>query len=156
MTTTIWTDGSTRPTNPGPGGCAWLIRRAGKTVTGSAGYYLTTNNRMELQAAIEALCLIQRGSTVTVFSDSAYVVYALNKGWLRKWLRSDFKRPDGSSIKNIDLWRKLFNVSGGLDITWEHIHGHAGFPDNERVDELAGEAAEHPTRTDIAYERSRK
>jgi ribonuclease HI len=147
----IWTDGSTRPTNPGPGGAAWLIKRAGRTTVGSVGYIWTTNNRMELRAAFEALCLVNRGSCVTLYSDSAYIVNAFNKRWLWNWERHGFCRADGSHIKNEDLWRTLSEVVKELDITWVHICGHSGLSENEQVDKLAGEAAQHPSLVDQNY-----
>jgi ribonuclease HI len=147
----VWTDGATRPTNPGPGGAAWLIKRSGKVEVGSCGYAWTTNNRMELKAVVEVLCLLRRGSRVRLYSDSAYVVNAFNKGWLRKWMHSRFQRPDGTKIKNSDLWRDVSLAAEGLTIEWVHIRGHMGLPENERVDEMAGEAAQHATLPDVFY-----
>jgi len=157
----VWVDGSTHPSNPGPGGAAWLVKWAGKRWSGSAGYRWTTNNRMELTAAVEGLKAVKRlmekkkvhpvTLDVRVFSDSAYVVNAFNKGWVRRWQRDGFLRPGGEEIKNADLWRELIQVSDHLGAVWEHVRGHNGNSDNEFVDGLAGEAAEAPTLEDTWY-----
>jgi ribonuclease HI len=131
----LHTDGSCSG-NPGPGGWACLLR-SGRHEKELSGWELdTTNNRMELMAAIMGLVAIKRPSPVVVVSDSAYMVNAMTKGWLTKWQRTGWKTA-GKPIKNQDLWQELARLAGLHQVSFRKTKGHAGDPDNERVDRLA-------------------
>ncbi len=135
----IFTDGAARG-NPGPGGYGVVLKSGALRKELSSGYRLTTNNRMELLAVIrglEALRIPQ--SEVTVFSDSKYVVDAVEKGWLWNWLRIDFKNK-----KNEDLWRRYAQLHRQHRVRFRWVKGHAGHPENERCDQLAVAAALQP------------
>ena len=140
-----YTDGSCSG-NPGPGGWGALLvaKRPGaapgeevvKERELSGGDPDTTNNRMELTAAIEALEALGRPSKVTVVTDSAYVKGGIT-GWLFGWKRNGWKTSSGSAVKNVDLWKRLEAATERHDVTWEWVKGHAGHPENERADKLA-------------------
>lgn len=137
----IYTDGSSRG-NPGPGGYgAVLISQShGLRRELSAGYRLTTNNRMELLAVIAGLEALKiPGSHVTVYSDSQYVVNAIDKGWVFGWERKNFHEK-----KNADLWRRFLSVYRRHKVKMQWVRGHAGVPENERCDQLATAAAAQP------------
>ena len=133
-----YTDGACSG-NPGPGG--WgvlLIARDGETIVKtrelSGGESETTNNRMELMAAITALETLTSASRITVVTDSAYVKDGITK-WIHGWKRNGWKKKGG--LKNVDLWQRLDAAQARHDVTWEWVKGHAGHPENERADELA-------------------
>ena len=133
-----YTDGACSG-NPGPGG--WgvlLIAREGGAVVRkrqlSGGEPETTNNRMELMAAITALETLSRASRITVVTDSAYVKDGITK-WIHSWKRNGWKKKGG--LKNVELWQRLDAAQARHDVTWEWVKGHAGHPENERADELA-------------------
>ena len=133
-----YTDGACSG-NPGPGGWgALLIARDGETVLKerelSGGEPETTNNRMELMAAITALETLSIASRITVVTDSAYVKDGITK-WIHGWKRNGWKKKGG--LKNVDLWQRLDAAQARHDVTWEWVKGHAGHPENERADELA-------------------
>ena len=135
-----YTDGACSG-NPGPGG--WgvlLIARDGDTVLKTrelqGGEADTTNNRMELLAAIEALIALERASEITVVTDSAYVKNGVT-GWIHGWKRNGWKTSNKKPVKNVDLWQALDEAQMRHDVTWEWIKGHAGHEENERADELA-------------------
>jgi len=135
-----YTDGACSG-NPGPGGWgALLVAREGETVMKeralSGGEAETTNNRMELLAAIAALEALERPSQITIVTDSAYVKNGLT-GWITGWKRNGWKTAAKKPVKNEDLWRRLDEAAARHDVTWEWAQGHAGHPDNERADELA-------------------
>ena len=135
-----YTDGACSG-NPGPGGWgALLIARDGEAVLKerelNGGEALTTNNRMELLAAISALEALERPSTITVVTDSAYVKNGI-AGWIEGWKRNGWRTADRKPVKNEDLWRRLDEARARHRVTWEWIKGHAGHPENERADELA-------------------
>ncbi|SFL66846.1 ribonuclease HI [Shimia aestuarii] len=100
----------------------------------SGGEPETTNNRMELMAAITALETLERASTITIVTDSAYVKDGITK-WIHGWKRNGWKKKGG--LKNVDLWQRLDAAQARHDVTWEWVKGHAGHPENERADELA-------------------
>ena len=134
-----YTDGACSG-NPGPGGWgAVLIARDGDTVVKErdlkGGEAHTTNNRMELLAAINALETLSTASTLTVVTDSSYVKDGITK-WIHSWKAKGWKKK-GGEIKNIDLWQRLDEARLRHDVTWEWVKGHAGHPENERADELA-------------------
>ena len=127
--------------NPGPGGWGVLLQaRNGDTVLKerelSGGEALTTNNRMELLAAISALEALERASSITVVTDSAYVKNGVTT-WLQAWKKNGWKTSAKKPVKNEDLWHRLDAAQERHDVTWEWVKGHAGHPENERADELA-------------------
>ena len=134
---TMYTDGASRG-NPGRGGYGTILIYKQHRKELSAGFRLTTNNRMELLAVIVGLEAIKKsGSEVRIFSDSQYVVHAVNRGWIWTWERKNYK-----GRKNIDLWRRFMLNYQKHDITFEWIKGHSGIPENERCDELAVASAD--------------
>ena len=147
----IYTDGSCLG-NPGPGGIGAVMRYKGRIKEISEGYRRTTNNRMELLAAIKALELLNRPCPVLLYTDSRYLVDAVEKKWLAGWQRKGWKRGKDEPVKNRDLWERLLPLLGKHRVRFEWVRGHAGDPDNERCDELARTAAsEQPTRIDEGY-----
>ena len=135
----IATDGACKG-NPGPGGWGVLLR-AGKTEKElSGGEPMTTNNRMELMAAIRGLEALKRPAHVTLSTDSRYVMDGLTK-WIKGWQRNGWKTADRKPVKNADLWHQLLAASAPHRIDWVWVKGHAGHPDNERADGLASNAA---------------
>jgi len=138
---TIYTDGSSRG-NPGPGGFGTLLIAASGRHELSGGFARTTNNRMELLAAIIGLEALKRPCHVTLLSDSKYLIDALNKGWLRSWKRRGWVKADRKPVKNTDLWKRLDDATQNHTVTWKWVRGHAGNPNNERCDELATSAAD--------------
>jgi len=133
-----YTDGACSG-NPGPGGWgALLIARDGETVLKerplSGGEAETTNNRMELMAAIAALEALDRSSAITVVTDSAYVKDGITK-WVHGWKRNGWTKKGG--LKNAELWQRLDAAAARHTVTWEWVKGHAGHPENERADEWA-------------------
>ena len=127
--------------NPGPGGWGALLQaREGGVVSRerelSGGERLTTNNRMELMAAIAALEALERPSAITIVTYSAYVKGGLT-GWIHGWKRNGWRTADKKPVKNEDLWRRLDAAAQRHTVTWEWVKGHAGHPENERADELA-------------------
>ena len=137
-TVDLWTDGACRG-NPGPGGWAALLI-AGEHEKEIAGAELaTTNNRMELTAAIRGLEALKRRSTVRVHTDSEYVKRGVTE-WLEDWKRRGWKTADKKPVKNVDLWEQLDALLSKHDIEWRWVRGHSGVPENERVDQLANRA----------------
>ncbi len=135
-----YTDGACSG-NPGPGGWgALLIARDGETVVKErdlkGGEPHTTNNRMELLAAIHALEALGKPSRITVVTDSAYVKGGITE-WIDGWKRRGWKTSTKKPVKNEDLWRRLDDAQARHSVTWEWVKGHAGHPENERADELA-------------------
>jgi len=135
-----YTDGACSG-NPGPGGWgALLIARDGDTVVKTrelkGGAADTTNNRMELLGAIEALDALEKPSTITVITDSAYVKNGVSE-WIHGWKRNGWKTSTKKPVKNVDLWQRLDAAQARHTVTWEWIKGHAGHEENERADELA-------------------
>ena len=135
----LYTDGAAKG-NPGPGGYGVVLVSGAHRKELSGGFGCTTNNRMELLAVIIGLeALKVPGSRVTVYSDSTYVVNAIQKDWLRKWQATGFKK-----VKNVDLWRRFLEVWPKYQVDFVWIKGHAGHLENERCDRLAVEAAGQP------------
>ncbi|MEM9975687.1 MAG: ribonuclease HI [Pseudomonadota bacterium] len=135
-----YTDGACSG-NPGPGGWgALLLARDGEAVLRerelSGGEPRTTNNRMELLAAISALEALERPSNITVVTDSAYVKNGVT-GWIYGWKRNGWRTSSKKPVKNEDLWRRLDEAQARHTVTWAWVKGHAGHPENERADELA-------------------
>jgi len=136
----IYTDGACLG-NPGPGGWGALLRYKGKERTLSGGQADTTNNRMELMAAIQGLEALERQCRVTLVTDSRYLRDGVTR-WLEGWKRRGWRRADKSPVKNQDLWQRLDAVAGRHRVEWVWVRGHSGHRDNERVDVLARTAAE--------------
>ncbi|MEY4475919.1 MAG: hypothetical protein RL248_1686 [Pseudomonadota bacterium] len=145
----IFTDGSCLG-NPGPGGYCAILRYKQHEKTFSAGYRLTTNNRMELMAAIVALEALTSPCKVTISTDSQYVRQGITQ-WIHNWKKRGWKTSDRKLVRNIDLWQRLDLAIQDHAIQWEWVKGHAGHPENERCDELARLAANSPTQDDIGY-----
>lgn len=134
----MYTDGSSRG-NPGPGGYGVLLMSGSHRKELSQGYRHTTNNRMELMAVIAGLKALKKtGLQVTIYSDSQYVVKAWQEGWLKKWIKTDFK----GGKKNADLWKEFHHLSQQQHIRFVWVKGHADNPYNNRCDQLATEAAD--------------
>lgn len=129
--------------NPGPGGWGVLMQaKDGGTVvkerTLSGGEPATTNNRMELMAAIMALETLERASKITIVTDSAYVKNGVT-GWIHGWKRNGWRTANKKPVKNVELWQRLDEAAKRHDVEWRWIKGHAGHEENERADELARE-----------------
>ena len=135
----IATDGACKG-NPGPGGWGAVIRSGTREKELSGGDPLTTNNRMELTAVIEALNALKRPCAVALSTDSRYVMDGLTK-WIHGWRRNGWKTASKQPVKNADLWQALVEATARHKIAWEWVKGHAGHPDNERADRLASDAA---------------
>lgn len=136
MLITIHTDGAARG-NPGPGGYGVVLQAPGQRKELSAGYRLTTNNRMELLAVIVGLEALKiPNSEVTIYTDSRYVADAVQKGWVFTWANHQFKKK-----KNPDLWKRFLEIYPKHQVTFIWIKGHANNPENERCDRLAVEAS---------------
>lgn len=131
----IWTDGACSG-NPGPGGWGALLHYKGTEKELFGGDPETTNNRMELQGAIEALNALKRPSKVVLHVDSTYVKDGLTK-WIHGWKRNGWKTAAKKPVKNQDLWQALDEACARHDITWKWVKGHDGDPGNEKADELA-------------------
>ena len=146
----IYTDGSSRG-NPGPGGYGIVMLWGDKTKEIAAGYRLTTNNRMELLAVIIALQnLTKKNITVSIFTDSQYVVNSIEKKWLNNWIKTDFK----GGKKNKDLWLQYHELAKDFNVKMKWVKGHADNKYNNRCDELATQAADgNNLLVDEGYER---
>ncbi len=131
----IFTDGACSG-NPGPGGWGALLRWKGVDKELSGGERNTTNNRMEMMAAIRALESLKRGMPVDLFTDSTYLRDGITK-WLPAWKANGWKTAARKPVKNQDLWQRLEASLAGHDVGWHWVKGHAGHPENERADELA-------------------
>ena len=138
---TIYTDGACSG-NPGPGGYGAVMQYGEHCKELSGGFSKTTNNRMELLAVIEGLQTLKRPCEVTVFSDSKYIVDAVNKGWARRWQANGWKRNRKQKALNPDLWARLLNLLDAHDVSICWVKGHAGNPGNERADALAVSASQ--------------
>ena len=134
-TVEIFTDGACSG-NPGPGGWGALLRFRGIEKELSGGENPTTNNRMELMAAIEALKALKRPARVRLWTDSVYVRDGITK-WVHGWKHSGWKTADKKPVKNVDLWQALLAAASPHDVEWRWIKGHAGHAENERADALA-------------------
>jgi len=131
----IYTDGACSR-NPGPGGWGAVLRWKDTEKEMHGGDPLTTNNRMELMAAIQALEALQRPAKVDLYTDSKYLLDGITK-WIKGWQRNGWKTSANKPVKNDDLWRRLLEAMSRHQVTWLWVKGHAGDPGNERADELA-------------------
>ncbi len=144
---TIYTDGAARGNPDGPGGYGVVLQFTdSKGVLHeqelSAGYKKTTNNRMELMAAIVGLEALNRPCEVELYSDSKYLTDAFNQHWIESWIRKGWKRGKNEEVKNIDLWKRLLKAKEKHNVRFIWVRGHAGHPENERCDRLATTAAD--------------
>ena len=135
----MFTDGACKG-NPGPGGWGVIIRAGAREKELAGGEKLTTNNRMELMAAIEGLNALKRPCRVTLSTDSRYVMDGLTK-WIHGWRKNGWKTSDKKPVKNAELWQALIDAAAPHRVEWVWVKGHAGHPDNERADKLASDAA---------------
>jgi ribonuclease HI len=135
----IFTDGACKG-NPGPGGWGALLRMGATEKELSGGEAQTTNNRMELTAAIRGLQALKRPCRVTLTTDSRYVMDGLTK-WIHGWRKNGWKTADRKPVKNADLWQELLAAAAPHRIYWKWVKGHAGHDENERVDQLASAEA---------------
>ena len=147
MQVDIYTDGAARGNPDGPGGYGTVLEyRDTKgnlhTKVLSQGYRKTTNNRMELMAAIVGLEALNRPCQVNLYSDSKYLVDAFNQHWIENWVRKGWKRGKNEPVKNIDLWKRLLAAKEPHQVTFIWVKGHDGHPQNERCDALATGAAD--------------
>ena len=136
----IFTDGACKG-NPGPGGWGVLLRRGNteKELSGAEGN--TTNNRMEMTAAIEGLSALKRTCAVDLYTDSKYLIDGITK-WLPGWQKRGWKTASKKPVKNEDLWRRLADLNARHRVTWHWVKGHSGHAENERADQLASDAAD--------------
>lgn len=133
----IHTDGACSG-NPGPGGWGAILESGSHRKEIKGGEALTTNNRMELTAAIEALAALKAPSEVDLYTDSVYVRSGI-MGWIRKWKANGWRTADKKPVKNVELWQMLDQACARHQVRWHWVRGHAGHDDNERADELARE-----------------
>ncbi len=137
-TVDLFTDGACSG-NPGPGGWGAILRWNGHEKELSGGELQTTNNRMELMAAIAGLEAVSRSTRVRVHTDSTYVKDGITK-WLHAWKARGWKTADKKPVKNVELWKRLEAAAARHTVTWHWVRGHAGHPENERADALARNA----------------
>ena len=127
--------------NPGPGGYGIVLEYNGKKVEKSGGFDNTTNNRMEIMAAIVALESLTEKCSVTVFSDSQYLVNAIMKGWVQRWKANGWMRNKKEEALNPDLWERMLKLCDSHEVEFKWIRGHKGHEENERCDQLARKAS---------------
>ncbi len=132
----LFTDGACSG-NPGPGGWGAILRFQGQEKELSGGESETTNNRMELTAALEGLAALKESCRVTLYSDSKYLTEGITKGWARSWKRNGWRKADKKPALNADLWDRLLTQLDLHDVSIVWVKGHAGHPENERCDRLA-------------------
>ncbi len=147
MKVTIYTDGSARGNPDGPGGYGTVLQYVDSRGRlhereYSAGYKKTTNNRMELMAAIAGLEALTKPCEVELVSDSKYLTDAFNRNWMEGWLKKNWKTAGGSAVKNVDLWKRLLRAMEPHRVNFIWVKGHDGHPENERCDSLATCAAD--------------
>lgn len=140
----MYTDGACSG-NPGPGGWGTILKYNNKEKQLSGGEKDTTNNRMEMTAVIRGLEALNQPCKVEIFTDSQYVVNAVNKGWAVSWRNKGWKKADNKPALNSDLWEVLLDLLEKHDVTFNWIKGHAGHPENERCDEMAVRCASQST-----------
>ena len=147
MLVKIYTDGAARGNPDGPGGYGTVLHYTDSkgnlhTREYSQGYQRTTNNRMELMAAIVGLEALNRPCEVELYSDSQYLINAFNQHWIEGWIKKGWKRGKNEPVKNTDLWKRLLAAAQPHTIRYIWVKGHAGHPENERCDQLATTAAD--------------
>lgn len=131
----IFTDGACRG-NPGPGGWGVLLRYGGheKILSGAEDH--TTNNRMELTAAIQALVAMRESCNIELYTDSKYVQKGISE-WIANWIKRGWRTADKKPVKNVDLWQALAQEASRHQVTWHWVKGHSGHPENDKVDSIA-------------------
>ena len=132
----LYTDGACRG-NPGPGGYGAILVFRGKEKEISGGEPSTTNNRMELMAAIAGMEALKEPCEIVLTSDSKYLTDAINKGWLASWKRNGWRKADKSAVLNVELWQRIDELLSVHSVSFVWVHGHTGHPYNERCDALA-------------------
>jgi ribonuclease HI len=137
----MYTDGACTG-NPGPGGYAAVILTGSQRKEVSGGFRLTTNNRMELKAAIEGLRSLPAPSDVMLYTDSRYVADAINLGWINGWRARNWRKSTKEKVLNVDLWKRLLEQLERHEVKLEWVEGHAGVRENERADRLSVQAAQ--------------
>lgn len=147
MKVMIYTDGAARGNPEGPGGFGTVLEYIDTkgvlhTKEISKGYKRTTNNRMELMAAIAGFEALNRPCEVELYSDSKYLVDAFNQHWIEGWLKKGWKRGKNEPVKNVDLWQRLLKAKAPHQVSFHWVKGHDGHPENERCDQLATSAAD--------------
>lgn len=147
MKVTLFTDGAARGNPDGPGGYGAVLQFVDKQGVlhekeMSAGYVRTTNNRMELMAAIVGLEALNRSCQVDLYSDSKYLTDAFNQHWIDSWVKNNWNRPKTGPVKNTDLWKRLLKAMEPHQVQFFWVKGHDGHPENERCDRLATTAAD--------------
>jgi len=148
----IYTDGSAL-NNPGPGGYGAVILNGENRVELSGGFRKTTNNRMEMLAAIKALAHIQSQTSIVLFTDSKYIVDSVTKGWAQRWKSKGWFRTKDQYAENRDLWATMLTLIDSRKVEFRWVKGHAGIPENERCDELAtSESGNSPRAIDTFFE----
>ncbi len=150
-TVEMFTDGACSG-NPGPGGWGTILRYGGHTLELSGGYRLTTNNRMEILAVIAGLERLKEPCRVLIYSDSKYVVDAINQGWVYGWKKNGWRKSNKEKALNPDLWQRLLDEMKHHETEFFWVKGHDGHPENERCDQLAtGAAATDALLEDTGY-----
>ena len=157
MKVTIYTDGAARGNPDGPGGYGTVLIYVDSTGKEhrreySQGYVKTTNNRMELMAAIVGLEALTKPCEVELWSDSQYVIKAFNDHWIDGWIKKGWKRGKNEPVKNVDLWQRLLAAKQPHQVTFHWVKGHDGHPENERCDQLATTAADSGDLIEDVYE----
>ena len=147
MNVTIFTEGAARGNPDGPGGYGTILQYVDPAGTlhereFSAGYKKTTNNRMELMAAIIGLEALRKPCRVDLYSDSKYLTDAFNQKWIDSWQKKNWKTSSGSAVKNRELWERLLRAMEPHSVSFHWVKGHDGHPENERCDQLATSAAD--------------
>lgn len=135
---TLYTDGACRG-NPGPGGWGVILRHQSTDKTLYGGELLTTNNRMEMMAAIQGLKALKRPCKVQIYTDSKYLMQGMQE-WLAAWKRNQWKNSKKEPVKNMDLWQELDRLAEQHTVSWSWVKGHSGHPENEAADALANKA----------------
>ncbi|MGL6281358.1 MAG: ribonuclease HI [Microcoleaceae cyanobacterium] len=150
----IYTDGACKG-NPGPGGYGTLLIYKGHQRELSGGFRKTTNNRMEILAVIEGLKALKFPCAVTVYSDSKYVVDAMEQGWVKRWQKNGWKRNKNEPALNPDLWAEMLNLCSQHQVKFSWVKGHAGHVENEYCDQLAVAASlQYDLPPDVMYEKT--
>ena len=139
-TVELFTDGACRG-NPGPGGWGAILRFGERERELQGAEPLTTNNRMEMMAAVEALNALKKPCRVTLHTDSKYVMDGITK-WVFGWQKKGWRTADNKPVKNVEIWQALVKAAAPHQMTWKWVKGHAGHPENERADRLASAAAD--------------
>ena len=140
----IFTDGACKG-NPGPGGWGALLRKGGTEKELSGGESETTNNRMEMTAAIRALEALTRSCDVALYTDSKYMIDGITR-WIHGWKKKSWKNAAKKPVANADLWQELDALNQRHNVEWHWVKGHSGHPENERADRLASDAADEASR----------